>query len=405
MTVKGLGAPVNVYEVTGLGSLRSHFQLAARRGLTRFVGRERELEQMQHALELAIGGDGQIVAVMAEAGTGKSRLFHEFKATIPAICKVLEAYSVSHGKASAWLPVLELLRNYFGIQDTDDAASRRAKVHNALTALDPALDDTQSYLFGLLGIVEGPDPIAQMDPQIKRQRTLDAIKRIILRESLKHPVVVIFEDLHWIDAQTQALLDVLADGLSGTTVLLLVNYRPEYRHEWTNKSYYTQLRLDPLGGAEGAAMLAARLGEGVELNPLKRLITEQTGGNPFFIEEIVQALFDEGALTRNGAVKVTRSLSQLRLPATVQGMLAARIGRLSAEPKELLQTLAVIGRESSLGLLRQVAPPGDELERMLADLQAGEFIYEQPTTGDIEYVFKHALTQEVAYNELLIVDE
>ncbi len=386
----------------GLGPLRSHFQRAARRGLTKFVGREREREQLQGALQLAISGHGQVVAVMAEAGTGKSRLFHEFKATIPTPCKVLEAYSVSHGKASAWLPVLELLRGYFGLQDGDDAAARRAKVRSALVALDPVLEDALPYLFGLLGIVDGPDPIAQMDPQIKRQRTLDAIKRIVLRESLKQPVVVIFEDLHWIDAQTQGLLDLVANSVASVRVLLLCNYRPEYRHEWTNKSYYAQLRLDPLGGAEGAAMLAALLGEAVELNPLKRLITERTGGNPFFIEEIVQALFDEGALTRNGAVKVTRSLSQLRLPATVQGMLAARIGRLSAEPKELLQTLAVIGRESSLGLLRQVAAPGERLERILADLQAGEFIYEQPTVGDIEYVFKHALTQEVAYNELLI---
>jgi predicted ATPase/class 3 adenylate cyclase len=403
MTVKGLSAPIEVYEVLGLGALRSHFQLAARRGLTRFIGRERELEQMRRALELATSGHGQIVAVMAEAGTGKSRLFHEFKATIPKTCKVLEAYSVSHGKASSWLPVLELLRGYFGFQDTDDAVSRRAKVRASLTALDPALGDATPYLFGLLGIVEGADPLAQMDPQIKRQRTLDALKRIVVTESLKQLVVVIFEDLHWIDAQTQALLDLLAEGVARSRVLVLVNYRPEYRHEWTNKSYYAQLRLDPLGGAQGAAMLAALLGEAVELNPLKRLITERTGGNPFFIEEIVQALFDEGALTRNGVVKVTRSLSQLRLPPTVQGILAARIDRQPAEHKQLLQTLAVIGRESSLGLLRQVASHADnQLEQILADLQAGEFIYEQPGASDVEYVFKHALTQEVAYNSLLI---
>jgi len=403
MTVKGLSAPIEVYEVLGLGALRSHFQLAARRGLTRFVGRERELAQTQRALELAINGQGQVVAVMAEAGTGKSRLFHEFKAAIPSTCKVLEAYSVSHGKASAWLPVLELLRGYFRIEDSDDAATRRAKLRAALTALDPALDDTTPYLFGLLGIVEGPDPLAQMDPQIKRQRTLEALKRIVLSESLKQPVVVIFEDLHWIDAQTQALLDLLANSIVNARILLLVNYRPEYHHEWTNKSYYSQFRLDPLGDADGAAMLAALLGEAVELNPLKRLITERTGGNPFFIEEIVQALFDEGALVRNGAVKVTRSLSQLRLPPTVQGMLASRIDRQPTEHKQLLQTLAVIGRESSLGLLRQVASQADtQLEQMLADLQAGEFIYEQPADSDVEYVFKHALTQEVAYNSLLI---
>ncbi|MGH7842176.1 MAG: ATP-binding protein [Candidatus Binataceae bacterium] len=255
----------------------------------------------------------------------------------------------------------------------------------------------------MLGIFEGADPLAQMDPQIKRQRTLDALRRIVVRESLKQPVVVIFEDLHWIDEQTQALLNLLADSIVNARLLLLVNYRPEYRHEWTNKSCYSQLRLDPLGGTDSAAMLAALLGESVELEPLKRLIAERTGGNPFFIEEMVQALFDEGALTRNGVVKVTRALSQLRLPPTVQGILAARIDRLSAEQKDLLQTLAVIGRESPLALIRKMsAVPETEVERILAELRAAEFIYEQPAATGVEYVFKHALTQEVAYNSLLI---
>ena len=401
--VRGIGEALEVYEVLGVGAAHGHFDLAARRRLTRFVGRAHELAQMHRALDLAISGHGQIVAVMAEAGTGKSRLFHEFKTTIPATYKVLEAYSVSHGEASAWLPVLELLRAYFGIAATDDASSRRKKVRGVLAALDPALNDTLPYLFGLLGIAEGPDPLAQMDANIKRQRTVDAIKRIFLRESLNQPLVVIFEDLHWIDAQTQALLDLLADTIANTRVLMLVNYRPEYRHEWTNKSYYSQLRLDPLGGSDGAAMLTALLGESVELNPLKRLIAERTGGNPFFIEEIVQALFDEGALVRNGAVKVTRLLSQLRLPPTVQGILAARIDRQPGDHRQLLQTLSVIGRESPLALLRQMASHADsQLERMLTELQAAEFMYEQQVTGGVEYVFKHALTQEVAYNSLLI---
>src|SRR6516162_7013906 len=401
--IKGVSAPVEVYEVTGPGALRSHFELSARRGLTRFVGRGRELDQLRRALELALGGQGQVVAVVAEAGTGKSRLLYEFKATLPGTCKVLEAYSVSHGKASAWLPVLELLRTYFDIHDTDDPGMWRQMIRAALSALDPALDDTLPYLFGLLGIVEDPDPLVQMDPQIKRQRTFDALKRIVLRESLRQPMVVIFEDLHWIDDQTQALLDLFADSLANARILLLVNYRPEYHHGWTNKSYYLQLRLDPLGGTDGAAMLAALLGESVELNPVKRLIAERTGGNPFFIEEIVQTLFDEGALVRNGAVKVMRSLSQLKLPPTVQGILAARIDRLSSAQKDLLQTLAVIGRESSLGLLKQVTSSSDaQLGPTLAQLRASEFIYEQPVAADVEYVFKHALTQEVGYNSLLI---
>src|SRR5713226_196508 len=401
--VKGVSEPINVYEVTGIGALRGHFELAARRGLTKFVGREREVAEMKRALELARAGQGQIVAAVAEAGTGKSRLGYEFRAMLPGDCKVLEAYSVSHGKASAYLPVLELLYQYFGVEDADDKAARRAKMEMRLSAPDSALNDTLPLLYTLTGLHEGADPIAQMGPRIKRRRTLDAIKRIILRESLIQPTVVIFEDLHWIDGETQALLDVLADGIANSRILLLVNYRPEYRHEWTNKSYYTQLRLDALGRESAAEMLSTLLGNGVELEPLERMVIERAEGNPFFIEEIVQALFDEGALVRNGAVKVTRSLSQLRLPTTVQGILAARIDRQPAEQKELLQTLAVIGRESLLGLLgKVVAQTEAQLQRMLGDLQAGEFIYEQPTTSDIEYVFKHALTQEVAYNSLLI---
>jgi len=216
-------------------------------------------------------------------------------------------------------------------------------------------------------------------------------------------VVVIFEDFHWIDAQTQALLDLLADSSASTPILLLVNYRPEYRHEWGNKSHYVQLGLNPLGRENAEELLAALLEDAVELQPLKRLIIERTGGNPFFIEEMVHALFDERILVRNGIVKVTRPLAQVRIPPTVQGILAARIDRLSAQQKELLQTLAVIGRESPLGLIRQIASTAEaRLDQMLAELRAAEFIYEQPALADTEYIFKHALTQEVAYNSLLI---
>src|ERR1700719_48480 len=200
--------------------------------------------------------------------------------------------------------------------------------------------------------MRGQTQSPRMDPQIKRRRTLDAIKRIILRESLNQPTVVIFEDLHWIDGETQALLDLLADGIANARVLMLVNYRPEYRHEWGNKSYYAQLRLDALGRESAGEMLSTLLGDGVELDPLKRMVIERTEGNPFFIEEMVQTLFDEGAIVRNGTVKVERSPSQLRLPSTGQGILAARIDRLGAEQKDLLQTLAVMGRESPLALIR-----------------------------------------------------
>ncbi|MBV8454332.1 MAG: AAA family ATPase, partial [Deltaproteobacteria bacterium] len=400
--VKGVAEPINVYEVIGRGLIRTRFDASARRGLTQFVGREGELQQIQRAFHLAQDGHGQIVALVAEAGAGKTRLFYEFKQHLPSTCKLLEAYPVSHGKAAAYQPVLELLYGYFGIENADDKPARRAKIATRLTTLDPALDGIFPYMFTLLGINDAPDPIAQMDLQAKRKRTLEAFKRIVLSESRKQPTVVIFEDLHRIDGETESMLDLLAYGIADARVLLLVNHRPEYQRELGNKNYYTQLRLDRLSRESTEEMLGALLGKASELDALKRLIDEKAEGNPFFIEEMVQALFDEGVVVRNGEVKVTRPLSRLQLPATVQGILAARIDRLKAEQKDLLQTLAVIGRKSPLGLIRKVASrPDRELEQRLAALQAVEFIYEQPDAAGAEYTFKHPLTQEVAYNSLL----
>jgi class 3 adenylate cyclase/predicted ATPase len=445
--VKGISEPVNVYEVTGLGPLRTRLQRAAGRGLTKFVGREREMEALKHAAEQAKGGRGQIVAAMAEPGVGKSRLFFEFKATSQSGWMVLEAFSLSYGKASAYLPVIELLKEYFEIVDQDDERKRREKVNGKVLTLDRGLEDTVPYLFALLGIAGNEDTLGEMDGQVRRRRTLEGIKRLLLRESLNQPLIVIFEDLHWIDGESQALLNLLVDGIASAHVLLLVNYRPEYRHEWGSKTYYTQLRLDPLGRESADEMLSALLGASPAPAPatqmlsallgaspapatqspdasrerpsgdlqvagrvraqdsieeLKRLITERTEGNPFFMEEMVQTLFDQGVLVRNGVVKVSRSLSQIQIPTTVQGILAARIDRLPAADKELLQTLAVIGMEFPLSVIKQVVQQSsDELERILSDLQLGEFIYEQPAFPEVEYTFKHALTHDVAYNSVL----
>ncbi|MGO9059463.1 MAG: adenylate/guanylate cyclase domain-containing protein [Candidatus Binataceae bacterium] len=410
--VKGVSKPVNVYEVTGLGPLRTRLQRAVGRGLTKFVGREREMEVLKHAAELAKQGHGQIVAAIAEPGVGKSRLLYEFKAVAQSGWMVLETFSVSHGKASAYLPVLDLLHGYFRITWDDDARIRREKVTGRLFALDRTLEDALPYLLGLLGLVEGEDPLAQMDAQVKKRRTLEAIKRILMRESLNQPLMVIFEDLHWIDEETQALLNLLVDGVATSRILMLVNYRPEYTHQWGNRTYYTQLRLDPLGRESAEEMLDGLLtpspppsqgdGRGVGIEALKRLIIERSEGNPFFMEEIVQALFEQGALQRNGTVTPVRESTELKIPPTVQAILAGRIDRLSPAEKELLQTLAVIGKGFPLGLVREtVARPDEELERLLRNLQLGEFIYEQPAFPEPEYTFKHALTQEVAYNSVL----
>jgi class 3 adenylate cyclase/tetratricopeptide (TPR) repeat protein len=401
--VKGVTEPVNVYEVTGVGPLRTRLQRSAGRGLSRFVGRDREIEEMKRALKRTSGTRGQVVAAIGEAGLGKSRLFYEFRVIAGGGCLLLDTFSVSHGKASAYLPLIDLLRNYFEITAEDDERKRREKITGKVLALDRTLEDTLIYLFSLLGVSDAIDPLAQMDPQIRQRRTLEAVKRLLLRESLNQSLIVIFEDLHWIDAGTQAFLNLLVDALATARILLLVNYRPEYRHEWGNRTYYTQLRLDPLGKESAGELLTALLGDSAELGPLKRLIIEKTEGNPFFMEETVQVLLDEGALVRNGTVKLTKALSELKIPPTVQGILAGRMDRLPADEKDLLQALAVMGKEFRLGLVKQVVgKPDAELQRMLSDLQLGEFIYEQPAFPDVEYTFKHALTQEVAYKSVLV---
>jgi class 3 adenylate cyclase/tetratricopeptide (TPR) repeat protein len=400
--VKGVSEPVAVFEVSGLGPLRTRLQVAERRGLTKFVGRQREMDALRQAAAIAQSGRGQVVAAMAEPGMGKSRLFHEFKLISQSDWMVLEAFSVSHGKATAYLPVIDLLHEYFAIEPGDDPRRRREKVGGKVLMLDRKLEDTLPFLLPLLGLGEGDDQSAQIGPLVRRRRMQEAIKRILLRESLNQPLMVIFEDLHWIDGETQDLLNLLVDSIGTARILLLVNYRPEYRHDWGGRTYYTQLRLDPLGRENADEMLDSLLGADPDLVALKRLIIERTEGNPFFIEEMFQGLLDEGALIRDGQVKLTRPIAELKIPTTVQAILAARIDRLPAPERELLQTLAAIGSDLGLELIKKVTGKNEEqLEPLLSNLEQSEFVYEQPSIGAVAYTFKHALTQEVAYNTLV----
>jgi class 3 adenylate cyclase len=401
--VKGVEASLNVYEVLGAGPLRTRLQVAVHRGLTRFVGRQRELEQLRTAWEQAQAGHGQIVGVMGEPGLGKSRLFYEFKLTAQSGGLVLEAVSVSYGKASPYLPLIEVLKTYFQIHLQDDERTRRERVIGKVLGLDRSLEETLPYLYALLGLEEQPSPLQQMDPQIRRQRTFEALKKLFLRESLNQPLLLIFEDLHWIDSETQGFLDLLSESVASTTILLLVNYRPEYRHEWGQKTCYTQLRLAPLGKAETEELLTFLLGPDVSLTPVKQLILEKTEGTPFFMEEVVRTLVEEGRLVgERGKYRVAQAPTELHISPTVQGVLAARIDRLSAAEKEFLQQLAIIGREFPFSLLQAVVTQSEEaLYGLLAALQRKEFLYEQPAFPEVEYLFKHALTQEVAYTSVL----
>src|SRR5215813_8856821 len=401
--VKGVTEPISIYEVLGVGPLRTRLQVAARHGLVRFVGRQSELEQLQKALEHAKAGHGQMVGVIGEPGVGKSRLFYEFKLTSHSGCLVLEAYSVSYGKASPYLPLLELLKSYFQLHPQDDERQRREKITGKVLTLDRSLEDILPYLFALLGIDDPTSSLQQMDPQIRRRRTFAALKRLVLRESLNQPLILIFEDLHWIDTETQGFLDTLSESVASARLLLLVNYRPEYRHEWGQKTYYTQLYLAPLGTDEAEELLTFLLGNEAGLKSLKQLILEKTEGTPFFIEEVVQTLAEEGVLSgERGAYRLGKAPTELHLSPTVQGVLTARIDRLATAEKALLHQLAVIGRQFPLSLVHHVvSQPEEELYRLLSSLQRKEFLYEQPAFPESDYIFKHALTQEVAYNSLL----
>jgi class 3 adenylate cyclase/tetratricopeptide (TPR) repeat protein len=402
--VKGLTEPVEVFELVGASGTQRRVQAAAARGLTRFVGRQTEMATLTDVLTQAEAGHGQVVALVGEAGVGKSRLVYELTHSHHIRgWLVLESASVSYGKATPYFPVIDLLKRYAHVEEHEDARTVRAKVTGHVVTLDGALQDDIPALLSLLGALPENSLFLQLDPSQRRQRTLTALKRVLLRESEVQPLLLVFEDLHWVDSETQALLDSLVESVPTARLLLLVNYRPEYQHGWGAKTYYTQVRLDPLPLMGAQELLQVLLGNDSGLGPLKQLLTARTEGNPFFLEESVRALVETGVLGgEQGAYQLDTALQSLQVPATVQAVLAARIDRLPPEEKRLLQTAAVMGSEMPLPLLQVIAElPEETLRRGLAHLQAAEFLYETRLFPEVEYSFKHALTHEVAYGSLL----
>jgi class 3 adenylate cyclase/tetratricopeptide (TPR) repeat protein len=400
--VKGLADAVEVYEVTGAGPARTRLQAAARRGLTRFVGRDAELEQLRRAQQLTANGHGQIAAIVGEAGVGKSRLVYEFTHSHRLQgWLTLESSSVSYGKATSYLPVIDLLKSYFKIQDRDDPREIREKVTGKLLTLDESLKPSLPALLALLEVPGDDAAWRTLDPAQRRQRTLDAVRRLLLREAREQPLLLIFEDLHWIDSETQAVLDTLVENLGSARLLLLVNYRPEYQHPWGSKTSYSQMRLDALPAESAGELLEALLGGEPGLAPLKQLLVKR--GNPFFLEETVRTLVETKALAGEpGQYRLTQPVQTIQVPATVQAMLAARIDRLPPEDKRLLQVASVVGKDVPFALLQAIAElPEDALRSGLDRLQGAEFLYETGLFPDLEYTFKHALTHEVTYGGLL----
>src|SRR5215813_11902812 len=403
--VKGVSQPVEAFEVVAATAARTRVQAAAARGLTPLVGRRTEIEVFSKLMEEAGSGQGQILAMVGEAGLGKSRLVHEFtRHQLRPGWLVLAGTSVSYGKATPYFPLIEMLRRYFQIADGEGSEGIQDRVVMHILELDNMFKDAIPPILSLLGalpdevhpsapwtqfkeLIDATERYLGMDPQQRRRYTFDAIKRVLVRESQRQALLIVFEDLHWIDSETQAFLDSFVESLPMARIVLVVDYRPEYSHSWGDKTYYRQIRVDPLQPASAEELLQYLLGSNKDLAPLKELLMHRTEGNPFFAEESVRSLVETGVLVgEKGAYRPGLRIDEIRIPNTIQNVLADRIDRLTIEEKHLLQTAAVIAAIIPLPSLRAVAElPEDELYACLAKLQSAEFIHETNLFPEVEY--------------------
>jgi class 3 adenylate cyclase/tetratricopeptide (TPR) repeat protein len=402
--IKGAGEPVRVYEVQSVGPLRTRLQVAERRGLSRFVGRTEEMAELERAWERAAEGDAQIIGVVAEPGVGKSRLCFEFTQRCRARGVIVNAaHALAHAHAVPFLPVLEILRDYFGIADTDDDRTAREKVAGRLLLLDERFKDTLPLLFEFLGVPDPDRPVPQMDPEARQRQLFGALDRLLRARSAQEPAVILLEDMHWLDPGSEAFLGNFVGSLPGTRTLVLATFRPEYRADWMQRTYYRRAPLRPLGDEAVDELVTELLGSDPSLDGLAELIRDRTGGNPFFVEEVVQGLVESGGLEGDrSAYRLVREIGEIAIPPTVESLLAARIDRLAERDKAVLQTASVIGREFSEPVLARVSGlAAAEVEAALRALVTGEFVYQQALYPVAEYAFKHALTEEVAYRSQL----
>ncbi len=402
--VKGVPEPVSVHRLAGIGASRSRFDISLARGLSRFVGRAADLRILEDATEQAAAGNGQVIGVVADAGTGKSRLCFEFLESCRARgMQVFEARAVAHGRNIPLLPILEVFRAFFGITQEDDDRNAREKVAGRMVLLDKAFADALPLLFEFLGIADPQRPAPRLEPEARQRQLLAVMRQVIRSVSEEQPTVTLIEDLHWMDEASGEFLAHMVDAREGSRNLLLLNFRPEYRADWMQKSWYRQIALTPLGEEAIAELLADLLGSDPSVAALAGPIHARTGGNPFFTEEVAQTLIESEHLQGSrGAYKLVTPIDRLEVPPTVQAVLAARIDRLVEREKRLLQVAAVIGKDFTELMLEEVADlPTEDLKESLGELRRAEFLYELAIYPLVEYSFKHPLTQEVALSSQL----
>jgi class 3 adenylate cyclase/tetratricopeptide (TPR) repeat protein len=402
--IKGASRPVEVFELVGVGQARSRLDLARERGFSRFVGREREIERLREGLKRAEAGDAIALGIVAEAGVGKSRLYHEFAGRCRGDgIEVFEAQGQAHGRAIPFMPILQMLRAFFGIEDNEPEQTTREKIAGRALLLDAAFADDLPLLFDFLGVPDPDRPVPQMSPEARQRSLAEVLCRLTSNPSRRKTLVLVVEDLHWVDEGSQTMLNGLIEGFEGTRTLVLVNYRPEYTPAWSEHPRWEAIELTPLRREDTRELLRDLAGEDPSLDGLDEPIHERTGGNPFFIEEIVRELAESGYLEgERGAYRLARPIEDAGVPVTVQAVLAARIDRLSHDAKQLLQVASVLGKEVSAEALGMAAGLGtDAIEPSLRELIAGGFLYEAEIYPQRLLAFRHPLTREVAYGTQL----
>ncbi len=402
--VKGKEEPAEAYELLGVTEVTTRIEAAAIRGLTRFVGRDQEMATLKEAFEKTRSGSGQIVALVGEAGVGKSRLLLELKRSLPeGEFTLLEGRCLHYGGSMPYLPFLDVLRSYFGIDEGDREYVIKKKMAEKALQLDEKLKDALPPLQDILSLKAEDEAYLKLDAPLKRMKIFEAIRDLLIRESQNKPLVLAVEDLHWIDKTSEEFLGYLIGFLANTRIMLLLLYRPEYTHQWASKSYYRQIGVGQLSLSSSAELVQFILEEGEVAPELRELILTTAAGNPLFMEEFTHALLENGSIERKDHRYVlTRKASEIPVPDTVQGIIAARMDRLEDNLKRTMQVASVIGRDFAFRILQTITGMREELKSYLVNLQGLEFIYEKSLFPELEYVFKHALTQEVAYNSLLI---
>ena len=403
--IKGSSQPVRVFELAGVGSVRTRLELSRERGFSRFVGRDEEMAALDRGLDLARSGEGAVVAIVAEPGVGKSRLCHEFaeRARAGGI-DVYETQGQAHGAESPYLPVLQMLRSYFGIADEDSERVVREKIAGRTLLLDPEFTEDLPLLFDFLGVPDPDRPLPQLSAEARERSLRAVVCRLVRAPNRRDPIVSVIEDLHWLDAGSEGMLGELLGSLQGTQTLVVVNFRPEYQPTWESRDGDALILLDPLGLEDTRHMIGDLAGEDPSLDGLADLVHERTAGNPFFIEEIVRSLAESGHLEgRRGEYRLARPVEDAGVPASVHAVLAARIDRLDPDAKQLVQSASVAGKEVPEAALERISgfEDHDDCIAVLAELIEAGFLFDLELYPERILAFRHPLTREVAYDSQL----